>query len=58
VEKYEPGNDAYLAEAYGNASQTMPVVCAYVPEAMGAQKDARFAVPLNMMIGAMGMAGR
>lgn len=55
VAKYEPDNDAYLAEAFGTAMQKMPVICAFVPEAMGAQKESQFAVPVNMMISAMGM---
>ena len=32
VTQYAPDNDAYIAEAFGNASQKMPVVCAFVPE--------------------------
>ncbi len=55
-EKDNGGRDAYLAGAFGNALATMPVICAFVPEAMGAQKEAQFAVPLNMMAGAMGLA--
>ena len=36
VTQYEkPDNDSYLAAAYGAASQKMPIVCAFVPEAMG-----------------------
>jgi adenylate cyclase len=58
VEGYEKDNahrDAALLEDYNTASQTMPIICAFVPEAMGAQKEKQFAVPLNMMIGALGM---
>jgi adenylate cyclase len=56
VVKYEPDNDSYLAEAYLYAmtAGNMPVICAYVPEAIGAQKDARFAVNLNMAAASMG----
>jgi adenylate cyclase len=56
VVKYEPDNDSYLAEAYLYAmtAANMPVICAYVPEAMGSQKDARFAVNLNMAAASMG----
>jgi adenylate cyclase len=56
VAQWEPDNDPYLAEAYLYAmtAQNMPVICAYVPEAMGAQKDARFAVNLNMAAASMG----
>lgn len=56
VTKYAPDNDAYIAEAFGNASQKMPVICAFVPEAMSSQDKAAFAVPLNMMAGMTGMA--
>jgi adenylate cyclase len=51
-----PHLDNDLAEAYGTASQKMPIVCAYVPEAMASQDQAAFAVPLNMMAGMTGMA--
>lgn len=57
VEKYEPGNDSYIAQAYAELTPTMPIVAAYVAEAMGSQQDSRFAVPLNMMAGALGGAG-
>ena len=50
-----PHLDSDLAEAYGAASQKMPIVCAYVPEAMTSQDQAAFAVPLNMMAGMTGM---
>ena len=56
VAKYEPENDTALAEAYTTALPTMPVICAYVPGAVGGQKEARFAVPLNMLASAMGTA--
>ncbi len=56
VTKYEPDNDAYLAQAFGEASATMPVISAFVPEAMGSQQDPRYAVPLNMMAAALGTA--
>ena len=56
VTKWEPENDSYLAESYLYAmtAGNMPVICAYVPEAMGSQKDARFAVNLNMAAASMG----
>jgi adenylate cyclase len=59
VEPYEKdnaGRDSYLANAFGAVTQTMPVICAFVPEAMGAQQETFGAVPLNMIAGAMGMA--
>lgn len=60
VEPYEkdatPHLDSDLANAFVVASQTMPIVCAFVPEAMGAQRETLGAVPLNMIAGAMGMA--
>lgn len=60
VADYEKENpphlDSDLAAAFLSASQTMPVVCAYVPEAMGAQDQGAGAVPLNMAAGAMGLA--
>ncbi len=48
-------SDADLAAAFAKSSETMPVICAYVPEAMGAQNEAQSAVPLNMMLGVTGM---
>lgn len=60
VADYEKDNpphlDSDLAAAFLAASQSMPVVCAYVPEAMGAQQEGAGAVPLNMAAGAMGLA--
>ncbi len=60
VADYEKDNpphlDSDLAGAFLQASQTMPVICAFVPEAMGAQRDALGAVPLNMAAGTMGLA--
>jgi adenylate cyclase len=56
VTKYEPDNDAYIAQAYAELTPTMPIVAAYVAEGMGSQQDARFAVPLNMMANALGGA--
>ena len=57
VTKYEPDFDAYLAQAFAEVNPVMPVVTAYVPEAMGAQRESQFAIPLNMMAAAMGSAG-
>ncbi len=60
VANYEKDNpphlDSDLAGAFSAASQTMPVVCAFVPEAMGAQREALGAVPLNMIAGALGLS--
>lgn len=56
VTKYEPENDTDLAEALATASPSMPVIAAFVPEAMGAQRDSRFAVPFNMMASMLGTA--
>ena len=56
VARYEPDLDAYLAQAFAEVNPVMPVVTAYVPEAMGAQQQAQFAIPLNMMASAMGAA--
>ena len=55
VAKYEPNNDSLLAQAFAEASQKMPVVTAFVASAAD-QKDAAFAVPLNMMSSAFGTA--
>jgi adenylate cyclase len=57
VTKYEPDNDQYIAQAFLEVSPTMPIVAAFVAEAMGAQQDARFTVPLNMAAATMGAAG-
>jgi len=60
VEKYEKTNtphlDSDLVTAFMSANPVMPVVCAFVPEAMGAQREANGVVPLNMIAGAMGMS--
>jgi adenylate cyclase len=60
VADYEKDNpphlDNDLVNAFNAASETMPVVCAFVPEAMGAQREAMGVVPLNMIAGATGMA--
>jgi adenylate cyclase len=56
VNKYEPENDQYIAQAYLELSPTMPIVAAFVAETMGAQHDARFTVPLNMAAATMGGA--
>ncbi len=48
--------DSYLANAFATANPIMPVVCAFVPEAMGGQHEAGGVVPLNMIAGAMGMS--
>ncbi len=54
IAKYEPDADQLIVQAFAEASPTMPVITAYVPEAAGAQE--RFAVPLNMMSAALGTA--
>jgi len=56
VEQYVPGADAEMAQAFLEVAPIMPVVAAFVPEAMGAQHDARFAVPFNMLASTMGAA--
>ena len=60
VEQYEktatPHLDSDLVSAFMAANATMPVVCAFVPEAMGGQHEANGVVPLNMAAGAMGMS--
>ena len=60
VGDYEKDNtphlDCDLAGAFRAASQTMPVICAFVPEAEGAQREALGAVALNMAAGSMGLA--
>ena len=55
VAKYEPNNDAGLADAFTYASQKMPVISAFVP-GMSKQEDARFTVPINMLASAFGTA--
>jgi adenylate cyclase len=60
VEPYEkdphPHLDSDLAAAFVANNPVMPIVCAFVPEAMGAQREGGGAVPLNMIAGAMGMS--
>jgi adenylate cyclase len=60
VAEYEKDNpphlDSDLAGAFAGAVEKMPVVCAFVAEAMGAQKDKQFAVPLNLAASALGMS--
>ncbi len=59
VDRYEkdtPHLDNDLVTAVMTASQTMPIVCAFVPEAMGAQRQGAAAVPINMIAGAMGFS--
>ncbi len=60
VEPYEkdpnPHMDSDLASTFVSTLPIMPVVCAFVPEAMGAQREGLGAVPLNMIAGAMGMS--
>ena len=53
VAKYEPDNDSILAQAFTEASPKMPVVTAFIASTAD-QKDAAFAVPLNMMSHAFG----
>jgi adenylate cyclase len=55
VTKYEPDNDANLADAFNYASAKMPVISAFVP-AMSNQQDPRYTVPINMMAMAFGTA--
>jgi adenylate cyclase len=55
VAKYEPELDSLLAKSFAEASRKMPVVTAFVASNAN-QKDAAFAVPLNMMSAAFGTA--
>src|SRR5579863_1867617 len=55
VEKYERGDDAILAQAFAEASQKIPVITGFVASKAD-QKDAAFAVPLNMLSSALGTA--
>ncbi len=55
VEKYEPGHDALLAQAYVDASPKMPVITAFIASSAD-QKTAAFAVPLNMLSSTSGTA--
>ncbi len=54
VDKYVKDLDEELAGAFIEVNSTMPVVAAFVPEAMGAQHDARFTVPINIAAATMG----
>ncbi len=60
VDRYEKDNpphlDNDLVAAVMAVSPTMPVVCAFVPAAMGAQHEGMAAVPINMIAGAMGFS--
>ncbi len=55
VAKWEPENDAKLADAYNYAAPHMPVVSAFVASSAD-QSNPAFAVPLNMMSAAFGTA--
>ncbi len=55
VARYEPDDDAILAQAFAEASPKMPVITAFVASKAN-QKDAAFAVPLNMMSSTFGTA--
>ena len=55
VTKWEPDNDAKLAEAFTYASQKMSLVTAMVASTAN-QKDAAFTVPINMLASAFGSA--
>jgi CHASE2 domain-containing sensor protein len=55
VAKYEPNNDAMLAEAYSYASPKMPVVQAFVASTAD-QSDPAYTVPVNMLASAFGTA--
>ena len=54
VDKYVPGLDERLMSAVASTSATMPVMCAYVPVAMG--NDESQAVPVNMLAAAYDQA--
>ncbi|MGA2712035.1 MAG: adenylate/guanylate cyclase domain-containing protein [Bryobacteraceae bacterium] len=53
VEKYQSGLDSMLAGAFAEASPKMPVITAFIASKAD-QKDAAFAVPLNMMSSTFG----
>ncbi len=55
VTKDRPDNDSLLVQAFTEASPKMPVVTAFIASTAD-QKDAAFAVPLNMMSHAFGTA--
>jgi adenylate cyclase len=55
VAKWEPNNDAMLAEAFSYAAQKMPVVSAFVPSTAD-QSNPAYAVPANMLASAFGTA--
>jgi adenylate cyclase len=55
VAKYEPNNDAMLAEAFSYASSKMPVIAAFVPSKAD-QTNPAFAVPVNMLASAFGLS--
>jgi adenylate cyclase len=54
--KYDPDNDAVLAEAFTYANSKMSLVTAFVGSEAD-QTDPAFAVPINMLAGAFGTAG-
>jgi adenylate cyclase len=54
VTKWEGDADQMITGALGETAATMPVICAFVPEAMGAQQ--KFVVPFNIMASAMGLS--
>jgi class 3 adenylate cyclase len=55
VAKWEPDNDAALAQAVTEANQKMPVVSAFVASNAD-QSNPAFAVPINMMASAFGLS--
>ncbi len=54
--KYDPDNDAVLAEAFTYANSKMSLVTAFVGSEAD-QTDPAFTVPINMLAGAFGTAG-
>lgn len=56
VSKWLKDNDQILFDAVNDTLPTMPVVCIYVPEMMGKQREEAFAIPVNMLAAAMGMS--
>jgi class 3 adenylate cyclase/CHASE2 domain-containing sensor protein len=56
VARWEPDYDQILAQAVAEVAPAMPVICIYVPEMMGKQRNEAFAVPLNMLAAGLDLA--
>ncbi len=55
VKKWEPENDALLAQAVAETAATMPVICAYAPSMNSTQE--KWPVPVNMIAAAFNRFG-